>query len=306
MKTRPGRSSGASSNGRKRRDPVLIEELARAKVNLTLQVLGRRGDGFHELASVVAFASIADHVTLDTSRPLAVEITGPFAPKLASEYLISRALNALQSRHPGLLLGTVRLDKRLPVAAGIGGGSADAAAVLRAVRRANPDVADAVDWLEIAASLGADVPVCFENRLTYMTGIGDRLQPLPALREPIAAVLINPQVTVPENKTAQVFKALGAPPLADTLAPAPPRLTGIPDVTATIRSIGNDLEPVARHVMPVVGELIHALRKHPGCRLAAMSGAGPTCFGLFTDAITAATQLRAAHPNWWIEPVLLS
>jgi 4-diphosphocytidyl-2-C-methyl-D-erythritol kinase len=285
---------------------VLIEERARAKINLTLKVLGQRADGYHELASVVAFASAADRVVLDVSRPPGVDVIGPFAPQLPSEVLIARTLTLLATREPHLKLGAVTLDKRLPVAAGVGGGSADAAAVLRAVRNANPDSAAQVDWHGIAKELGADVPVCLENRLTYMTGIGDRLQPRPPLREPIAAVLINPQVPVPADKTAQVFKALAAPELGSTLTPTAPLLAALPDISATIRSIGNDLEEPARRVMPVVGDVMHALRKHPGCRIAAMSGAGPTCFGLFADAFVAATQLKAAHPSWWIEAVTLA
>ncbi len=164
---------------------MLIEELARAKVNLTLQVLGRRPDGYHALASVVAFASAADVVILEPGRPHAIDISGPFAPKLASEYLIARTLKTLQTRHPALTLGAIYLDKRLPVAAGIGGGSADAAAVLRAVRRANPELQAAVDWHGIAATLGADVPVCLANELTFMTGIGDALHAMPQLPEAI-------------------------------------------------------------------------------------------------------------------------
>lgn len=283
-----------------------IEERARAKINLTLQVLGRREDGYHELASVVAFASVADIVTLDTSRPVAVEVIGPFAPQLPSEVLVARTLSLLASKQPHLTLGAVTLDKRLPIAAGVGGGSADAAAVLRAVRRVNAEDTTPIDWHALAAELGADVPVCLENRLSYMTGTGDRLQPLPPLREPLAAVLVNPMTAVPDDKTAQIFKALAAEPLGDTLIPAPPLMSDAPSVTATIRSIGNDLEPPARRVMPIVNDVMHALRKHPGCRLAAMSGAGPTCFGLFADAFIAATALKAQHPNWWIEAVTLA
>ncbi|MDO9382489.1 MAG: 4-(cytidine 5'-diphospho)-2-C-methyl-D-erythritol kinase [Hyphomicrobiaceae bacterium] len=290
---------------------MLIEELARAKVNFTLQVSGRRPDGYHALASVVAFASAADVVTLDTGRPHAIEVTGPFAPKLASEYLIERTLKTLQSRHPALTLGAVYLDKRLPVAAGIGGGSADAAAVLRAVRRANPELQAAVDWHGIAATLGADVPVCLANEPTFMTGIGDVLQTMPRLHEPIAAVLVNPQAIVPADKTAQVFRTLRAPDLAAEASdmPSPPHMGSISEVIDAIARLGNDLEAPATVVMPIIADVLAALRSTPGCRTTCMSGAGPTCFAIFDDAAAAAaaaSSLRHAQAGWWVEAVTLS
>jgi 4-diphosphocytidyl-2-C-methyl-D-erythritol kinase len=284
---------------------VLIEELARAKVNLTLTITGRRADGYHELASVVAFASVADTVTLDTARPPAVEVRGPFASALASEYLIANTLRVLGERAPRLRQGAVLLDKRLPVAAGIGGGSADAAAVLRAVRAANPDVADDVDWPGIALRLGADVPVCLANRLSYVTGIGERVEALPDLA-PIMAVLVNPLVAVPADKTAQVFRALNAADLHRKDAPAPPELRDRTDVVRAIAEIGNALEGPAQRVLPVVGEVLADLRSLPGCAVAAMSGAGPTCFAIVTDAQSAAAALRAARPSWWAQAVTLS
>lgn len=284
---------------------MLIEELARAKVNLTLQVLGRRADGYHALASVVAFASVADVVTLDTARPVGVEISGPFAPRLPSEFLVARTLAALTAREPRLRLGAVRLEKRLPVAAGIGGGSADAAAVLRAVRRANADFAEHIDWSEIAVGLGADVPVCLANQLTFMTGIGDVLRPLPPLREPIRAVLVNPQIIVPNDKTAQVFRALCAGPW-DGVEAMPAVVSDAGDVVAALSAVGNDLEAPAQVVMPVVTDVLAVLRTQPGCRLARMSGAGPTCFAIFDDPDNATLRLRQRYPTWWVEAVDLT
>lgn len=286
---------------------MLIEELARAKINLTLEVLGRRADGYHALRSVVAFASIGDDVVLDTSRPEGrVDVTGPFAPQLPSEFLIARTLQLLAERAPQLRLGSVRLHKRLPVAAGIGGGSADAGAVLRAVARANPQDAAAVDWLGIALALGADVPVCFANRLTEMSGIGEILSPLPPLGEPLSAVLVNPLVEVPDNKTAQVFKALNACAMAGEPGSASPRFGSTVDVIDAIATAGNDLEAPAMEVVPEIRGVLDALRALPGCRVARMSGAGPTCFGIFDDAPAAAERLRAREPGWWIEPATLS
>lgn len=285
---------------------MVIEERARAKINLTLRVLGRRTDGYHALASVVAFSSASDLVTLTPGAEPKVTVSGPFAPQLPSEVLVARTLALLAERAPSLQLGAVHLEKRLPVAAGIGGGSADAAAVLRAVRRANPVVAASVDWSMLAAALGADVPVCLADRLSYMTGIGDVIQLLPPLSEPIAAVLVNPCVAVPTDKTAQVFRALNAAPITTRVPPAPPPMACLSDVVAAVRSIGNDLEAPARAVMPVVAEVLAAAGSLPGCRVARMSGAGPTCFAILDDAPAAADSLRSAHPDWWIEPVTLS
>lgn len=285
---------------------MLIEERARAKVNLTLRILGRRADGYHALASVVAFASVCDLVTLTVGAEPGVTVTGPFAPQLPSEVLIGRTLELLATRAPALKLGAVRLEKRLPVAAGIGGGSADAAAVLRAVRRANPDAAATVDWHGLATALGADVPVCLADVLSYMTGTGEVTQPMRPLPQPIAAVLANPCVPVPEDKTAQVFRALNATPVATRVPPVPPVMASMEEVIATVRTVGNDLEATARAVMPAVADVLAVMTAVRGCRVARMSGAGPTCFAIVDDAPAAAQALRAAHPGWWIEPVTLS
>ena len=158
---------------------TVFTEFASAKVNLTLEVLGRRIDGplsgYHDIASLVAFArDAADEVILDTSKPVASSVSGPFGATISGRNLIDVTLAKLAHAAPDLQLGAIHLIKNLPVAAGIGGGSADAAAVLRAVRRANPDHANSVDWLALARSLGADVPVCFENSAAWMTGLKDR------------------------------------------------------------------------------------------------------------------------------------
>src|SRR5690606_13758578 len=151
---------------------AVLTETARAKVNLTLEVLGRRTDGFHELESLVAFAAIGDEVTLRVGAPLGVTVSGPNASAIDGENIAARALAVLVEAAPALVLGGVHIEKRLPVAAGIGGGSADAAAVLRAVARANPELAAAIDWHALAASLGADVPVCLASTAQFMWGIG--------------------------------------------------------------------------------------------------------------------------------------
>jgi 4-diphosphocytidyl-2-C-methyl-D-erythritol kinase len=286
--------------------PVILTEIARAKVNLTLRVLGRRADGYHELQSLVAFADIGDDVTLHLGAPSGVTTSGPYATAIDGENIAARALQSLAERAPGLALGSVHIDKQLPVAAGIGGGSADAAAVLRAVRRANPAFAAAIDWQSLAASLGADVPVCLESTAQLMWGIGRETASVPAL-PPLPAVLVNPGVPL---ATAAVFRALGAPPVpASAAAPAVP--ASFPDMASVLAYVGagaNDLEIAAGGLCPAVGDVLSALGGELGVRLARMSGSGATCFALFETAAAAeaaAQRIRGRNPGWWVAATTL-
>ena len=281
-----------------------IIERASPKVNLTLRVLGRRRDGYHELESLVAFArDIADQIKFVPGLSRAVTASGPFAGSIAGENLVAVTLELIAQAAPHLTLGAVQLEKNLPIAAGIGGGSADAAAVMRAVMRANPTAVPQVNWMAIAARLGADVPVCLASTAQVMTGVGEQLAAVPKLPE-LNVVLVNPLVAVPADKTAQVFRALKAWPLGE--APAallPARFASRSSLVAHMRAIGNDLLAPARLVVPAIDAVLAALSATPGCELAQLSGGGPTCFGVFADmaaAEAAAARLRAAHPAWWV------
>lgn len=282
-----------------------IVEQAAPKVNLTLQVLGRRPDGYHELDSLVAFAhDVFDVITLTPSASHAVTTTGPFAGSIAGANLVSVTLDRIAQFAPHMVLGAVELQKNLPVAAGIGGGSADAAAVMRAVMRANRHAAVDVDWNAIAASLGADVPVCLGNNAQRLRGIGELLTAIDGLPE-LAIVLANPQVPVPADKTAQVFRALAARPLThEARRPSAPLHFGSrADLLTHMRAIGNDLLASARDIVPAIDVVLQALNASPACELAQLSGGGPTCFGVFPDraaAAAAADALKAAHPAWWV------
>lgn len=289
-----------------------IVETARPKINLTLRVLGRRADGYHELESLVAFADHpADTVTLDPALAPGVEVTGPFAAGIAGINLLQTTLELVAGHHAEVRMGRVLLEKNLPVAAGVGGGSADAAALLRALARANPEIAGQIDWSGIALRLGADVPVCLLDRSAWMGGVGERLLPLgPAGARlfPLHAVLVNPLTPVPEDKTARVFRALRAPPLAagETAAGAMPASRD-----ALIRLIdgGNDLQRAACDVVPATAAVLGALGTTPGCEVVAMSGAGPTCFGIYPDAeiaARAAVEIAARQPEWWVRAATLS
>jgi len=254
----------------------------------------------------VAFASeAADHVTLDTTRPPGCEVTGPFGGTIAGQNLINVTLAKLASADPDLKHGHVVLTKNLPVAAGIGGGSADAAAVLRAVQRANPEHVSKVDWHALAMSLGADVPVCFDSHLSWMTGVGDRVTRLNRRAFNDAYVVIaNPLVPVPADKTAQVFRALRAPDIsAEATAKRPPARLEETDLFSIIASGRNDLERAAIEVVPEVSGVLSDLAAFAGAKVTRMSGGGPTCFALFETANAAqaaAASLRAIRPKWWI------
>jgi 4-diphosphocytidyl-2-C-methyl-D-erythritol kinase len=282
---------------------TVLAETARAKVNLSLRILGKRADGYHELDSLVAFAGVGDTVTLTVGSPVTVTVHGPFSRAIVGENLAQRALNLAQATCPSLRVGGVTIDKQLPVAAGLGGGSADAAAVLRLVRRANPQLAAQVDWSAIAEALGSDVPACLLNRTCRMSGRGECLR-LQLGVAPMAAVLVNPQAPVPPDKTARVFRALAALPVPIGVVPAGRRVAAAvfgPDV-------GNDLEVPASTVVPAIADVLAVLRRNTLTLTARLSGAGPTCFALtrtMADALTLAADVSTNHAGWWVRATTL-
>ncbi len=291
-----------------------LRDEARAKVNLTLRVVGRRPDGYHELESVVAFADCADRLKLQPGPALSLATTGPGAQDCgdSADNLVLKAARLLGERVPNLTTGAFTLDKHLPVAAGIGGGSADAAAALRLLARANDLAADDPRLVEAARLTGADVPVCLPSKACVMTGVGEKLAPLPLPRLP--TVMVNPRVPV---ATKDVFTALGLKPGSLTVgatnvlaAPVWPK-AGAPlaEWVAALEAGTNDLERPALKVEPVVGTVLEALRATAGVQLARMSGSGATCFALYGDdasARAAAAALRAAQPGWWVHAGSLS
>lgn len=285
---------------------MIISERARAKINLTLRVLGRRADRYHALESLIVFADIGDDMRFHPGGAPAVQMHGRFAEAIAGDNLIDTALARLADADPGLVLGHFEVEKLLPIAAGIGGGSADAAAVLRAVRRANP--MNAVAWDELAAQLGADVTVCLANRSSFVWGAGERIRPAQGL-PPLHAVLVCPMGAAPMGKTRAVFGQLSLPEAGVAVDPAPlPPFAGADDLIAYMRAVGNDLSAPALAVMPVCAEAEAALKAAPDCLYVALSGAGPTSFGLFADAgraQAAAAWLQARHPQWWVTAATL-
>jgi 4-diphosphocytidyl-2-C-methyl-D-erythritol kinase len=282
----------------------MIVEAAPAKVNLYLHVVGRRADGYHELDSLVAFTDVGDTIEVAegaAGRGPVLTIAGPFAPALAAEdpatNLAVRAAAALAAKLGRSADLSIRLVKELPVASGIGGGSADAAATLRALARLWDLPVDDPRLFEVGATLGADVPVCVAGRACYFGGIGDQLAPAPALPE-VAAVLVNPGVPVP---TPAVFKArTGMFSQADRFARAPADAAELADLLAKRR---NDLTGPASRVAPAILSVLEALSATRDCLLSRLSGSGATCFSLYPDAEAAAAAARRIadrQPAWWV------
>lgn len=262
---------------------MTITELAPAKINLALHVRARRPDGYHEIETLFAFCRDGDTVTIIAADRDSFSLTGPFAPALAGEggNLVLAARDAFADAFGPLPPLAITLDKHLPVASGIGGGSADAAAMLRALGRLRGVAVD--DLFDLALALGSDVPACLSGRTAIGAGRGERLTPIAAMTD-TPVLLVNPRFAV---STAQVFAgwdgtdrgALGA-----------------------LRDSRNDLEAPARLLAPVIGDVLAMLAGQPGVTLVRMSGSGATCFALFSDAAArsaAYTVIAAEHPDWW-------
>lgn len=288
--------------------PVPLVENAPAKINLTLRVLGRRPDGYHDLESLVVFADFGDRLSFVRGGDLTLSVRGPNALQAGegADNLVLRAATALAALEPAVRLGAFDLDKTLPVAAGIGGGSADAAAALRLLARANGLAPEHPALFAAARSTGADVPVCLDPRPRIMRGIGEVLSPpltLPAL----PAVLANPGVALATKAVFARWTAAAAPPVGLDLATLA-KLKDRDDLLHLLGTQANDLEAPAIAQAPVIADVLAVLRTLAGCRLARMSGSGATCFALFVSAAAAqeaAKILSAKYPHWWVQACLL-
>lgn len=275
---------------------MMSKTFAPAKINLTLHVTGQRADGYHLLDSLVAFASdVGDRVRVMPAEATSLEVTGPMAEGVPTDEtnLVLRAARLYD------MPVAISLEKHLPTAGGIGGGSSDAAATLFAMS----DLTGTNAIPEGATALGADVRVCLGRTAARMRGIGEDVQPIEDFPE-LHAVLANPGAEVP---TGEVFAALedkqglGMPKRI-------PRWRGAWSALDWIARQRNDLEAPARKIAPVIGEVLDALAALPGARLARMSGSGATCFALFeerTEADMAAEALAEAHPDWWVTAATL-
>ena len=277
-----------------------ISAPAPAKLNLYLHVIGRRADGYHLLDSLVAFASLHDTVMVRASGRLTLDVGGPFAADLegAPDNLVLKAARLLAEAAGREAKAEIALSKNLPVAAGLGGGSADAAAALRALCELWRLPARGPELADIALRIGADVPVCLASRPAFVGGVGASLAPAPAL-PPVCVVLANPGRAL---ATGEVFAA------HDGRFGPPGRFTDAPGdangLASVLKARRNDLGKAARGIVSEIGAVIEALSGAPGCRMARMSGSGASCFGLFADASAAGEARRALaarHPDWWVE-----
>ena len=286
-------------------------EKAPAKVNLSLRIGNRRPDGYHELESLVVFAQVADALSFTPARVLALSVRGPTAAAAGeiADNLVLKAAHALADRVAGLKLGRFALSKRLPVAAGLGGGSSDAAAALRLLARANRLARNDSRVMQAARAVGADVPVCLDPRPRLMRGIGDILSdPIRLPRLP--AVLANPGVAV---ATKDVFGLLhrtcrSAPTASPLSSVECAARAGHAAFLAQLAMDRNDLEAPAIALQPAIAGVLMALSHSQDCRVARMSGSGATCFGLFASAraaAAAARRLRSQHSSWWIRATAL-
>lgn len=283
----------------------LLVETAPAKINLTLRVLGRREDGYHELESLVGFTEFADTLMLEPGPTIALDISGPFAAACGpvADNLVLKAVAELSKRVRGVVAGRFRLEKWIPVAAGVGGGSADAGAALRLLARANGLAHDDPRLASAALAVGADVPVCLDPRARVMSGVGDLLSAPLALAE-LPVLLVNPRVPV---ATRDVFNAFSGS--AGSKVPVGTLPKGRDAVINFLAGYDNDLTRAAIACAPVIIDVLMALRALPGLKLARMSGSGPTCFGLFrsrSEADAAAQRLQFERKEWWVVSTVIS
>ncbi len=280
---------------------TILEEFAPAKVNLALHVTGRRDDGYHLLDTLVTFAGVGDQLRFKPANAISISIDGPESSKLTAggDNLVMQAMQVLVQDAEGPLPGVnINLEKMLPLASGIGGGSADAAAALRGLNRYWELDLSPGQMARTGLLLGADVPMCLAGTPLHATGIGERLEPLSMPCFDI--VLANPRIGV---STRDVFSRLGEnnnPPL--------PHVPHVPSGDYVqwleyLREQRNDLQAIATTVVPQISDCIGALQESAGCDLARMSGSGSTCFGIFANAEraqSAAATIRAQNPDWWV------
>ncbi len=286
--------------------PPAITAFAHAKINLFLHVVGRRPDGYHLIESLVAFAEPHDVVSVSPADGLRLSVDGPFADELdgpAEDNLVHRAATALRSAHAVSHGAEIRLTKNLPVASGIGGGSADAAATLLALCRLWNIEIDQRRLADLGLGLGADVPVCLAGTPALMSGIGEIVVPLSGL-PPCGILLVNPRVAL---STAAVFRAR-TDRFSEPRLPNGNIIGDMADAAALGRFLStydNDLAEAAFRLAPEIRPTLQAIGSTPGCLLARLSGSGATCFGLYANvgmAEAAAARIAGDHPDWWIAP----
>lgn len=282
-----------------------VRQPARAKVNLYLHVLGKRPDAYHDLDSLVVFAELCDEIEAVRAPNLSLRVRGRFAGRVpqSADNLVLRAAEKLRAAARVDAGAEITLTKRLPVAAGLGGGSADAAATLRALCALWEIDADKVSLEKISAGLGADVSVCLATRASLIRGRGEELLPVPPL-PPFYLLLVNSGVGLSTPDVFAHYDGAGSGEAAWA-----GKFSDAQALAQALSECRNDLEPAARDLVPAIGRTLRLIGGTPGCLLSRMSGSGATCFGLFdnsVDAEAAADIVRRVEPNWWVEATVMS
>lgn len=283
----------------------MLTARAHAKVNLFLHITGKRQDGYHLLESLIAFAEVHDTLHISTANTITLEITGRFAANLNGDPQLNIILKAahLLAEKAGITQGaSITLDKQLPIASGIGGGSSDAAAALHLLSEYWKTALPHETMLDIALSLGADVPCCYHKKPGFMSGIGEKITLFPSMPS-LPALLVNPLQSV---STPEVFK-VGVKQFSPS-HPISTLPTTMEEFIALLQGSHNDLEAPAITVLPAIADLLVLIGTQRSCKLSRMSGSGATCFGLFSTyeaAEDAARAIQNNHPEWWVEPTIL-
>ena len=270
-------------------------QLARAKVNLWLKIVGRRADGYHLLDSLVAFTDLSDSLEVDPSDGLSLALEGPEAAGIDGEAdnLVLRAARLLADRAGVSPRAALSLTKHIPVAAGLGGGSADAAAALHALVDLWRVALPIEELFDLAAALGADVPMCLAGRPALVSGVGEVLRPAPPL-PPCAILLVNPRMPL---ATPEVFAARRGP--YSVVTPVPSMWPDLAGLVGALVERGNDLTEAAISLRPAIADVLAALGRTEGARYAAMSGSGATCFALYDDTAAARRAAAGLPDGWW-------
>ena len=280
---------------------IAVDKEARAKINLSLLVTGRKPDGYHTLDSIVFFVSFCDRLSYRIAKELSLEISGPFGDPLANgrSNLIIQAAEAFKNKCQLNMGVTIRLEKNIPVSAGLGGGSANAATTLLALNELYQTGLCRASLAEIGLTIGADVPVCLFDETARVQGIGEKIQPF-FFPHKFGVVLVNPRVPI---STARVFSRFNAG-FSEVMSAATLSELSAMQNFSSFKALKNDLEVPATQLCPEISEVLAALRSEEDCIFAGLSGSGPTCFGLFQTSEKAervAQRLRMGHRNWWLE-----
>lgn len=280
--------------------------LAQAKINLSLDVLHKRDDGYHELVSLVTFADFGDTLDLDCTQPLGLNIAGDNLSQIGElqSNLILKAARKFKANFPNSILGSFHLIKRIPIAAGLGGGSADAAAAIRLLAKANIIELDDPDLHSIATHIGADVPVCLTSQTRFMNGIGEKLGDVLDI-PPLWTVLVNPHIAA---STADVFGKLKRPLQQKTATPLDIKFNTNESLYSWLLAQKNDLQAPAIKLQPKIADVMTALERISKPHFIRMSGSGATCFALYTSkqaSLEAEMVMKQTYPEWWVKAVRL-